>query len=76
MQFFLIPFQKTIAKEVLEKEEKVIEEQQNQEYLKEEQENANETYEKQNARLQSRIEEIEKFVKIKLFKYMILFYFY
>ena len=63
MQFFLIPFQKTIAKEVLEKEEKVIEEQQNQEYLKEEQENANETYEKQNARLQSRIEEIEKFVK-------------
>ena len=72
MQFFLIPFQKTIAKEVLEKEEKVIEEQQNQESLKEHQENTNETYEKQNARLQSRIEEIEKFVLIELFKYMIL----
>ena len=55
-------FQKIIAKEVLEKEEKVIEEQQNQENIKEEQEHANEIYEKQNARLQSRIEEIEKFV--------------
>jgi len=62
----LFELKKIIAKEVSEKEEKVIEEQQNQENIKEEQENANEIYEKQNARLQSRIEEIENaMIKMK-----------
>ena len=35
----------------------------NQEKIEEEQENVNEIYKRQNARLQSRIEEIEKSVK-------------